>query len=152
MFLEGSSKDSKSDRFQLHLPLAKQAMHLPTSEPERSAEKARRSHLIDDKRSGNRLIEFAVHQGKQKTWSSHYHAPPKRKCEGCSCTPVDMPGALNYILNQHPFPLNQGPLLLPLDDHIKKEKVSVCLSKTSNKVAKTFQCRNRAIYSYDKST
>ena len=31
---------------------------------------------------------------------------------------------MNFILNRHPFPLNQGPVVFPLDDHIKKKKIS----------------------------
>ena len=79
----------------------------------------RRSHISEDKASVSWLIEEAVHQGKL---SSRHVKPTKYYISS-----IDKPGALNFILGQHPFPLCQGPIVIPLDnntawDDVKKRE------------------------------
>ena len=120
LFLTGIHKQMETKKIHLFLPSVKQPVALPNSEPAKSIEKRRRSHICEDKLAIFKLKMEAVHQSKG------YWFPD-------NAINVERPGPLNVILGKHPFPLCQGPFVIPLDNNAAwdfEQKV-----KLSNKVA-----------------
>ena len=122
---------------QLFLPSSKQPVPLPNSEPAKSEEEKRRSHISDDTNSLNWIINKAVLQtgtkiGHHRAHNRHNVVSEFRKyLPNSDCwkessndfdmPPIDEPGALNFILSRHPFPLGQGPVIMPLDESFKNQ-------------------------------
>jgi hypothetical protein len=119
LFLTGIHKKMETKKLHLFLPSVKQPVSLPNSEPAKSIEKTRRSVACEDKLAIGKLTTEAVHQRK-----GYWYPDTTINVE---------PGPLNFILGKHPFPLCQGPFVMPLDNDAAwdfEHKV-----KLSNKVA-----------------
>ena len=101
VFLTGF-KANDSTKLHLYLPNKKQPVDLPSNGLARSHEEKRRSHISEDKADINKLISRSVHHGR--FWSQHMSS-------------IDNTGVLNSILGRHPFPLCQGPIVIPLDNN-----------------------------------
>ena len=101
VFLTGL-KANDSTKLHLYLPNIKQPVDLPSNGLARSHEEKRRSHISEDKANMNKLISRSVRHGK--FWSKHTSS-------------IDNTGVLNSILGRHPFPLGQGPIVIPLDNN-----------------------------------
>ena len=112
-FLTGFREREAStlSKYHLFLPSSKQPVPLPSSEPARKTEERRRSRISEDKRSLNSFISEAVHEQR-----SSLHIQPTSSSTFGYISPIDKPGALNYLLSKHPFPLNQGPVIIPIDN------------------------------------
>ena len=121
-----SKKDSVIS--QLFLPTSKQPVPLPSTEPERSIEEKRRSHSSADKNSLKWIISEVVQKeigpahvkpsDRAIKYSEFQTFAPKLDFLGKdfgSIPSIDRPGALNFILGNHPFPLSQGPLVFPIN-------------------------------------
>ena len=136
LFLTGKNFNKKdSITSNLFLPISKQPVPLPSTEPERTIEETRRSHISDDKNSLNWIINEAVEEeirpnhvkpsDRAITYDEFKTFAPKLDFLGKdfrSMPPIDRPGALNCILGKHPFPLSQGPLVFPINKIAAFEK------------------------------
>ena len=103
LFLKGVNPKNPTQNIHLFLPNVKQPVALPNKEPDKSIEKRRRSHIFKDKTAISKLIMEAVHEGK-----GHWFPESAIKVEAAK---------INVILGRHPFPLCQGPIVLPLDNN-----------------------------------
>ena len=135
LFLTGKKDNVMS---QLFLPSSKQPVPLPCTEPERAREEKRRSHISDDTNSVNWIISEAMQEDIRRVHVRPSDRPitnaefqafaPKLDFLGKSSKdfdsmpPIDRPGALNFILGKHPFPVSQWPLVFPFNRSAAFEK------------------------------
>ena len=153
-FLTGKNF-SKTDSIisQLFLPSSKQPVPLPSTEPERSIEEKRRSHISDDKNSLKLMKSEAMQEDIRPVHIEPSDLPltfpefqafapildfmGKSSRDFKSLPPIDRPGALNFILGNHPFPLSQGPLVFPFNKSAAFEKQTLFTHADSD----TQECR-----------
>ena len=106
--LQGFSSDSsKQVKLSLNLPKAKIFSHIAVKNCESRTFPAE-------------LISVAVNRRQKSTWSlDKSHVLPVIIVEDVV---TDVPKTLQQILCSHPYPLNQGPIVLPLDTNTESKK------------------------------
>ena len=123
LFITAEKKGSTFSQYRLYLPSSKQPVPLPSSGPARYEEERRRRNISEDKRSINWVITGAVHcrKGPSHKMPSSYDP----------IDPINKTGALNFLYSKHPFPLCQGPVIIPIEEdyYWDKEKKEVISTK-----------------------
>ena len=100
--LKGSSKSDTSAFMFLDLPTSKRFDVIAS----KNVEKVLQPKL---------LIEKAISRGKCE--SSHV-----RPCAVVEGRFEDLPGTLRHLHGDHPYPVSQGPLVLPIDSNISPKR------------------------------
>ena len=121
---------SNGDKFKLLLPSTKQPGDFSNCElGTLYVEKVGNERVLNDFIAeavfkNNSKAEQGGKEVDWKTLSCHTNPAPNVFNSVCWQRKMGLQGALIHLQKKHPFPLNQGPLVLPLDDHFLGEKIS----------------------------
>ena len=142
---KGSSTRSK---FHLYLPSSKQPIPLPSSGPARFEEERRRSHISVFEKSSNfqkSINGFICGAVKHGSGPGAIQIKPQKNGDDFSAP--DRSRAFDFLLSKHPFPLCQGPIILPIDTYLfnyqEKEELSAKIifeNRTMFTHAETQEC------------
>ena len=106
--VKGHLSNTCKAKFSLNLPRAKLFSHVAVKNCESKVFPAE-------------LIAEAVTRRLKPLWNSEKsHNLPRAIIDGVS---IDFPKTLQQILCNHPYPLNQGPIVLPIDTNTESKKV-----------------------------